>query len=116
LACSHRRERKGERRERGGNRAAAAAASERGEEEKEGGRREADMWDPAVGAAVKKKKGRGEWWAGAGVGLGRLGRKEPGWFCFFFLFFFQTSFSNHFSFLIQFKPFQTFLKNFIDFF
>jgi hypothetical protein len=81
---------------------------------KEGGRREADRWDPAVGAAVKKKKGRGERWAGAGMSWAAWAERSRAGFVFF-LFFFQTSFSNHFSTLNQFKPFQTFLKNFIDF-
>jgi hypothetical protein len=60
----------------------------------------------------KKKKGRGsgglarEW-------AGPPGSKGAG--AVFFLFFFQTSFSNHFSSQIQIKLFQTFLKNFIDF-
>jgi hypothetical protein len=116
LACSQRRERKGERRERGGIRAAAAAAGERGEEERKGGRREADRWDTAVGAAVKKKKGRGGQWVGAGIGLGRLGRKEPALVLFFFLFPFSNFIFKSFSTQIQFKLFQTFLKNFIDFF
>jgi hypothetical protein len=47
-----------------------------------------------------------------GVGLGRLGRKDP---VLAFVFSFQTPFLNLFSSLNQFKPFQTFLKNFIDF-
>jgi hypothetical protein len=62
----------------------------------------------------KKKKGRGK--------VGRRGRqagplgpkREPVRVLFFFLFLFQTSFSNQFSSQIQFKLFQTFLKNFID--
>jgi hypothetical protein len=61
---------------------------------------------------VKRKRGGGRW-AGAGGRLGRLGRKGAvAGFVFFF--FFQTSFSNHFSSQIQFKLFQTLLKNFID--
>jgi hypothetical protein len=75
----------------------------------------ADRWDPPVGAAVKKKRGRGERWAGGEVGLGRLGQIEPGALLFFFLFLFQTAFSNPFSTQIQIKLLQTFLKNFIDF-
>jgi hypothetical protein len=61
----------------------------------------------------EKGKEKGERWAGTGGGLGRLGRK--GSRAVFFLFLFQTSFSNHFSSQIQFKLFQSFLKNFIDF-
>jgi hypothetical protein len=66
-------------------------------------------------AAQKKKKRGGGRWADAGGRLGCLGRKEPGHALFFFLFLFSTPFSKHFSTLNQFKPFQTFLKNFIDF-
>jgi hypothetical protein len=65
-------------------------------------------------APLGKRKGKEERWAGAGNLMGRLGRKgKPTRFLFFF--FFQTSFSNHFSFQIQIKLFQTSLKNFIDF-
>jgi hypothetical protein len=46
---------------------------------------------------VKKKKGRGERWAGAGFGLGRLGRKEPCWFCFFFFSFSKLLFKPFFN-------------------
>jgi hypothetical protein len=89
------------------------AAGERGEEEKEGGRREADRWAPAVGAAGKKRKRKGERWAGAGVGWAVWAERSR---CSFFVFFlFQTPFSNHFSSQIQIKLFQSFLKNFIDF-
>jgi hypothetical protein len=63
---------------------------------------------------VKRKRGRGEQWAGGGVGLGRLGRKGSG-ALLFFLFLFQTSFSNPFSTQIQIKLLQTFHKYFIDF-
>jgi hypothetical protein len=64
---------------------------------------------------VKRKKGRGEQWAGAGSWAGPPGPKGSGAGLCFFFFFFQTSFSNHFSTQIQIKLFQTFLKNFIDF-
>jgi hypothetical protein len=63
----------------------------------------------------EKEKEKGERWAGTGGGLGRLGRKGAGLFSLFFLFLFQTSFSNQISSQIQFKLFQTFPKNFIDF-
>jgi hypothetical protein len=60
---------------------------------------------------VKEKEGRGKvGWRGSWVGpLGPKGSR-----CGFF-FLFQTSFSNHFSSQIQFKLFQTFLKNFVNF-
>jgi hypothetical protein len=91
------------------------AAGERGEEEKEGGRGEADKWVPAVSVSRKKRKGEGEGGPTREAGWAAWAEKEPVRFFFFFLFLFQTSFSNHFSSQIQFKLFQTFLKNFIDF-
>jgi hypothetical protein len=72
----------------------------------------ADRRGPVVSAAGKRK-GKGGAVGRRGSELGRLGRKGGRcWLCFFSLF--QTSFSNHFSTQIQFKLFQTFLKNFID--
>jgi hypothetical protein len=75
---------------------------------------ETDQWVPAVSGSKKKKREGGN-------GLTR----EAGWAAWakragalafvFFLLFFQTPFSNHFSTLNQIKLFQTFLKNFIDF-
>jgi hypothetical protein len=56
-----------------------------------------------------KEKGKGEWWAGAGVGWAAWAEKEPVRFFFFFFFLFQTSFSNHFSTQIQFKLFSRIL-------
>jgi hypothetical protein len=47
------------------------------------------------GSRWKKKKG-GERWAGAGGGLGCLGRKGAGLFFFFFLFFFNFIFKPFF--------------------
>jgi hypothetical protein len=75
----------------------------------------ADRWDPPVGAAEKEK--------GKGRVVGRRGKlgwaawAERGvWGAFvFFLFLFQTLFSNPFSTQIQIKLLQTFLKNFIGF-
>jgi hypothetical protein len=70
---------------------------------------------PSCRRRGEKEKGKGEAVGWRGVWAGPPGPKGAGLVLFFFLFFFQTSFSNHFSTLIQFKPFQTFLKNFIDF-
>jgi hypothetical protein len=64
---------------------------------------------------VKKEKGERVRWAGAGGWLGRLGRKGVGAGFLFFLFLFQTPFSNQNSFQIQIKPFKLFPKNFINF-
>jgi hypothetical protein len=63
----------------------------------------------------EKEKGEGERWAGAGGGLGRLGRKGAG-VVFFFSFSFPNSIFKPNSFQIQIKPFKLFPKNFIDFF
>jgi hypothetical protein len=66
----------------------------------------------------EKEKGEGERWAGAGRLDGPLGpsglKGKPA--LFFFLFLFQTSFSNHFSFQIQIKLFQTFSQEFYKLF
>jgi hypothetical protein len=95
LTCSQRRERKGRRREQGGFRAAAAAAGERGEEEKEGG----EGWltgGPRLSAPRgKKKKGRGSGGLARGW-AGPPGPKGAGAVFVFFLFLFQTSFSQEF--------------------
>jgi hypothetical protein len=65
----------------------------------------------------KKKKRRGEEWAGAGGLMGRLAiwaEREPALVFFFFLFLFQTSFSNiHFKFK---QTFQTFSQKFYKLF
>jgi hypothetical protein len=63
---------------------------------------------------VKKKKGEGKRWVGAGGGLGRLGRKGAG-AVFVFSFSFPNSIFKPNSFQIQIKPFKLFPKNFIDF-
>jgi hypothetical protein len=100
---------------RGGNRAAARArgGGQREEEERKG--EEGRLTGGAQASAAQgKRKRRGGRWAGAGGRLGRLDRKGVG-ADFFFFFSFSTSFSNHFSSQIQFKLFQTFLKNFINF-
>jgi hypothetical protein len=68
----------------------------------------ADRWDPPVGAAMKKKRGRGERWAGGEVGLGRLGQIEPNALLFFFFFFFKL----HFQILFQLKFKSNFCKLF----
>jgi hypothetical protein len=93
LACSQGRERKGRRQEQGGFSAVAAAAGEREEEEKEGGKGR-PTGGPRLSAPRGKRKREGGAVGWRGGGLGRLGRKEPVQFFFFFLF--QTSFSNHF--------------------
>jgi hypothetical protein len=91
LACSQRRERKGRRREQGGFSAACGGSRRARGRRKEGGKGEADRWDPSVGAAVKKKKRRGERWAGAGSWAGPPGPKGSGaGFCFFFFSFFSN--------------------------
>jgi hypothetical protein len=80
----------------------------------------ADRRAPVVSAAgEKKKRGRGEEWAGAGRLMGRLAiwaEREQALVFFFFLFLFQTSFSNQNSFQIQIKPFQTFSQEFYKLF
>jgi hypothetical protein len=101
-----------EQRKAGGRSGIRGGAAVQRKERGRGKEGEADQWVPAVSGSKKKEKGRGRW-ADAGGRLGCLGRKSRVGFVFFL--FFQTSFSNHFSTLIQFKPFQTFLKNFIDF-
>jgi hypothetical protein len=68
------------------------------------GREGADRRGPVVSAAGKKKREGGEAVGWRGGGLGRLGRKEPGWFCFF-----SFLFPNFF-----FKPF--FISNSIQIF
>jgi hypothetical protein len=62
-----------------------------------------------------KEKGEGEGGLAWELGWAAWAEREPVrvFLCLFFLF--QTSFSNHFSSQIQFKLFQTFLKNFINF-
>jgi hypothetical protein len=88
----------------GGGEAAGGRRKEGGEGRLTGG--------PRLSAAQGKKE-RERRWAGAGGRLGRLGRIGAGAVFLFFLF--QTSFSNHVSTQIQFKLFQTFLKNFMNF-
>jgi hypothetical protein len=64
-----------------------------------------------------KKKRERERWAGAGRldgPAGLAGPKGEQVRFLFFLFLFQTSFSNHFSFQIQIKLFQTFSQKFIN--
>jgi hypothetical protein len=63
----------------------------------------------------EKEKGEGKRWAGAGGGMGRLGRKGAGAVFFFFIFFFSNSIFKPNSFQVQIKPFKLFLKNFINF-
>jgi hypothetical protein len=96
--------------QRGMRRRPAGAGKKKGR-----GKGEADRWDPSVGAAVKRKREGESGGPARGVGLGRLGRKGGRGAFVFFLFLFQTSFSNPFSTQIQIKLLQTFLKNFIDF-
>jgi hypothetical protein len=62
----------------------------------------------------KKKKRERERWAGAGRirWAGRPFGPKGKQGMVFFLFLFQTSFSNHFSFQIQIKLFQTFPQEF----
>jgi hypothetical protein len=71
-----------------------------------------------VRAGKKKREREDEGRRGERDGglLGRLGRKGGRRWFSFFLFLFQTSFSNQYSFQIQIKPFKLFLKNFINFF
>jgi hypothetical protein len=99
-------------------RGGAGSVGWRGEEEERKGEGEADRPGPRVSARGEKEKGEEERWAGAGVGRRAAGpsglKGEPARFSFF-LFLFQTSFSNHFSFQIQIKLFKLFLKNFINF-
>jgi hypothetical protein len=104
-----------EQRKAGGRSGIRGGAAVQRKERGRGKEGEALTGGPRLSAAQRKKKRGGGRWADAGGRLGRLGRKGAGLILFFFLFFFQTSFSNHFSSLIQFKLFQTFLKNFIDF-
>jgi hypothetical protein len=63
---------------------------------------------------VKKKKERGRGGPARGAGWAAWAiwaEREPA----LVFSFFQTSFSNQYSIQIQIKPFQTFLKNFIEF-
>jgi hypothetical protein len=63
-----------------------------------------------------KRKGEGEGGLTREAGWAAWAEKSRGALCFFFFFFFfKLLFQTIFSTLIQFKPFQTFLKNFIDF-
>jgi hypothetical protein len=96
----------------------AAAPGQLGSERKKKGKGkgEANRRGPGVSVAGKKKKKERRRGGPARVladgPLGPSGLKgEPVMFSFF-LFLFQTSFSNHFSFQIQIK---LFLKNFINF-
>jgi hypothetical protein len=82
---------------------------------KEGGKRRLTGGPRLSALRGKKKKGRGRGGLAREVGWAAWAEREPVRVFFFFLFFFQTSFSNHFSSQIQFKLFQIFLKNFIDF-
>jgi hypothetical protein len=115
LACPERKVRRRRRSDAAGIAAAPGRVEQRGGRRKEGGEGETDQWDPAVSERERKENGGGGvGWRGEGLmGCWAAGpeRSRAG----FVFFFFQTSFSNHFSTLIQFKPFQTFLKNFIDF-
>jgi hypothetical protein len=110
LACSQRRERKGRGREQGGFSAACGGGRRARGRRKEGGKGEADRWDPSVGAAVKKKRGGESGGLARGVGLGRLGRKDPVLaFCFFsFLSFLKL----HFQIIFQLKFKSNFFKLF----
>jgi hypothetical protein len=105
---------------RGGDRAAAPARLD-GERKKKGkGGGEADRRAPDVSAAGEKEKekrrevGQRRRLDGP-LGPSGLERSRCCFFFLFFLFLFQTSFSNHFSFQIQIKLFKLFLKNFINF-
>jgi hypothetical protein len=88
---------------------------------KEGGEGETDRRAPAVSVSVKKKKERGRSGPARGVGSAVWAfwaEREPALVFLFFSFFsfsFLNSISKPNSFQIQIKPFQTFLKNFIDF-
>jgi hypothetical protein len=64
----------------------------------------------------EKEKGVGRGGPARETGWAAWAEREPVLFSFFSSFLFQTSFSNHFSSQIQFKLFQTFLKNFINLF
>jgi hypothetical protein len=81
------------------------------------GRREADRWGPGVSDSKIKRKEGEVGWRGAVRWAGRPGWAErgAGKVLFFFLFHFQTSFSNHFSLQIQIKLFQAFSQKFINF-
>jgi hypothetical protein len=63
----------------------------------------------------EKEKGKGRAVGRRGSWAGPPGPNRAGRAFVFFLFLFQTSFSNPFSTQIQIKLLQTFLKNFIDF-
>jgi hypothetical protein len=70
-----------------------------------------------VSASAGKRKGEAVRWAAAGGfgGPAGLARPKGGKVIFsFFAFLFQTLFKTNFSFQIQTKFFQTFLKNFIN--
>jgi hypothetical protein len=67
---------------------------------------------------VKKKKGRGRGgpaWGAGWAAWAIWAERKPALVSFFFLFLFQTSFSNQYSIQIENKPFKLFLKNFINF-
>jgi hypothetical protein len=89
LAGSGRKERKGKRRELGGFSGVRRRPAGQGRRRKEGGGKGADRWGPPVGAAAKKKRGRGEPWAGGERWVGPPGPKGVWAFCFF-----SFSFSN----------------------
>jgi hypothetical protein len=74
----------------------------------------ADRRGPVVSAAGKKKREGGERWAGAGMSWAAWAERSRAGFVFF-LFPFSNFIFKSFSSQIQFKLFQTFLKNFIDF-
>jgi hypothetical protein len=63
----------------------------------------------------EKRKGEGEGGLTREAGWAAWAEKSRGAFCFFSFLFFSNFIFKSFSTLIQFKPFQTFLKNFIDF-
>jgi hypothetical protein len=114
----------GEERKVGRRPGAAGIARRRGLVWAAGGRRKEREGERLTGGPrssaprEKKKRRRGEEWAGAGGLMGRLAiwaEREPALVFFFFLFLFQTSFSNQNSFQIQIKLFKLFLKNFINF-
>jgi hypothetical protein len=100
---------------RDGDRAVARArGGAAGGRRKERGKGEADRRAPVVSAAGEKRK-REEERSGPAreAGWAAWAEREPA--LVFFLFLFQTSFSNHYSIQIQIKPFKLFLKNFINF-
>jgi hypothetical protein len=99
---------------RDGDRAAARARVGSGRKKKGKGGGEADRRAPIVSAAGEKRKERERsgptreaGWAAWAI----WAEREP---ALVFLFF-QTSFSNQYSFQIQIKLFKLFLKNFINF-